>query len=341
MGIRLATFDYKSPYFYMVTLKAEKGALPFARIRREPLPEGARSAPARFIEANAVTHAFCSVITGFHKVWRCLEPIECFSVMPDHIHLLIKLRKVADVVSLPKIVWQLRRHLERAYCAAVGAGREAAVGAAASGTLNGAVGAAATSGAASRAGGLHVFEREWHDWIVKKDGQLAAFTRYIRENPRRAWLRASRRENFRRVGEIEFLGRKWFGYGNAAILDLPVIEPFRCSRKWAVDGPEWREAVARAERIGPGCAGIGTFMSPCEKACGNAIAKAGGKLIVLSPEGFGERWHPGPKHEPFCADGRMLFLSLYPEMARQPTRKELYDRCHEMGDVVLEGLLRL
>ena len=54
-------------------------------------------------------------------------------------------------------------------------------------------------------------------------------------------------------------------------------------------------------------------MSPCEKACGNAIAKAG---------------------------GRMLFLSLYPEMARQPTRKELYDRCHEMGDVVLEGLAR-
>lgn len=339
MGIRLATFDYKSPYFYMVTLKAEKGALPFARIRREPLPEGARSAPARFIEANAVTHAFCSVITGFHKVWRCLEPIECFSVMPDHIHLLIKLRKVADVVSLPKIVWQLRRHLERAYCAAVGAGREAAVGAAASGTLNG--GDPATSSAESRAGGLHVFEREWHDWIVKKNGQLAAFTRYIRENPRRAWLRASRRENFRRVGEIEFLGRKWFGYGNAELLDLPVIEPFRCSRKWAVGGPEWREAVARAERIGPGCAGIGTFMSPCEKACGNAIAKAGGRLIVLSPEGFGERWHPGPKHEPFCADGRMLFLSLYPEMARQPTRKELYDRCHEMGDVVLEGLSRL
>ena len=345
MGIRLATFDYKSPYFYMVTLKAEKGALPFVRIRREPLQgELAHShgrggtGPAQFIEANAVTQAFVDVITGFHKVWRCVEPIETFSVMPDHIHLLIKLRKVSDVVSLPKIVWQLRRHLERAYRSAVVAGREAAVVAAASGTLS--EGALDKSSASSRAGGFHVFEREWHDWIVKKGGQLAAFTRYIRDNPRRAWLRASHRENFRRVGELEFLGRKWFGYGNAALLQLPVIEPFRCSRKWAEGGPEWREAVARAERIGPGCAGIGTFMSPCEKACGNAIAKAGGKLIVLSPEGFGERWHPGPKHEPFCADGRMLFLSLYPEMARQPTRKELYDRCHEMGDVVLEGLSR-
>ena len=172
MGIRLATFDYKAPYFYMVTLKAEKGGLPFCRIRREP------TAPARYIEPNAVTQAFVEVIMGFHKVWRCVEPIETFSVMPDHIHLLVKIRKIEGRVSLPKIVWQLKRRLEKAYLAAVGA--------AASNTLTA---GEATSGASSRAGGLHVFEREWHDWIVKKDGQLAAFTRYIRDNPRRAWLR--------------------------------------------------------------------------------------------------------------------------------------------------------
>ena len=43
---------------------------------------------------------------------------------------------------------------------------------------------------------LHPFERDWHDWIVKKDGQLAAFTRYIRENPYRAWLRRQNRQYF-------------------------------------------------------------------------------------------------------------------------------------------------
>ena len=81
-------------------------------------------------------------------------------------------------------------------------------------------------------------------------------------------------------------------------------------------------------------------MSPCEKICGNAIYKIGGGLIVLSPEGFGERWHPPRNKEALCAKGRMLFLSLYPEMARQPTRKELYDRCHEMGDIVAGQLDR-
>lgn len=31
-------------------------------------------------------------------------------------------------------------------------------------------------------------------------------------------------------------------------------------------------------------------------ARGHAIGLAGGRWIVLSPEGFGERWHPGRLH---------------------------------------------
>ena len=41
-----------------------------------------------------------------------------------------------------------------------------------------------------------------------------------------------------------------------------------------------------------------------------AIGLAGGRWIVLSPEGFGEGWRPNPKFEKFCAEGRLLFISL-------------------------------
>jgi len=34
----------------------------------------------------------------------------------------------------------------------------------------------------------------------------------------------------------------------------------------------------------------------------------------------------------------MLFLSLYEASTRQPTRKELYDRCHEMVDLAIAAL---
>ena len=184
------------------------------------------------------------------------------------------------------------------------------------------------------------FEASWHDWIVSAKGQLATFTRYIRENPRRAFLREENRRYFTSVRRVSFAGREWFAYGNAALLDLPIIEPFRCSRKWEKDGAEWREAVGRAERLGPGGAGCGTFMSPCEKACGNAIYQAGGALIVLSPEGFAPRWHPPRNKEALCAKGRMLFLSLWEPCAARPDNATLYRRCHEMGDILL-GAKRL
>ena len=94
----------------------------------------------------------------------------------------------------------------------------------------------------------------------------------------------------------------------------------------------------RAARVGPGGAGISTVRRPSEKDCGNGSAEAGGGRGVLAPDGFGDRWHPSEKKERFCAEGRMLFLSLYPDLARQLTNRELHERCHEMGDLVATGL---
>ena len=67
--------------------------------------------------------------------------------------------------------------------------------------------------------------------------------------------RQKNRRYFTTVRDIDFAGRTWHAYGNAELLDLPVLEPFRCSRSWAEGGPEWSEALARAESTGPGGAG--------------------------------------------------------------------------------------
>ena len=296
---RLPGFDYKRPFYYMVTVKRATGGgsvkqLPFSKIEQGK------------IEANAITRAFKEVIEHFHETWYCIEPIWCYVIMPDHLHLLIKIRDIGKRVSLAVLVRQLIKALEKS---------------------------ARSAGEWGLPQPLFAFE--WHDWIVKKKGQLDAFIRYIRENAERAWARRINRQYFSQVRRVVFAGREWFAYGNTALLELPVIDPFKCSRKWANGGPEWREAVARAERIGPAGAGAGTFMSPCEKACGNAIFNAGGAIIMLNPEGFGERWHPTRNKEALCAKGRMLFLSLYEPSAAKPDNATLYKRCHEMGDLIL------
>lgn len=318
MPYRLSGFDYTRPFFYMVTLKRRPGLLPLSEI--------VASGRCRMLP---VTRAMVRSIRTFHLQWSCVAPIECFTIMPDHVHLLLKLRPVEGRLGLPRLVWLLIRSLEAAAATVCGA-----AGAAPSQTPSGPPDKSLASG---RSAGL-LFERDWHDWIVMKPGQLAAFTRYIRENPKRAWLRRENQQFFTSPGRLAFAGREWFSYGNPDILALPVLEPFRCSRSWPPDGPDWRSALARAHRIGPGGAGVGTFLSPCEKACGNAVCRAGGSLVVLSPEGFSDRWHPTRAKEALCAAGRMLFLSLYPPQAARPDRATLHRRCHEMGDLLPAAL---
>ena len=320
---RLFDFDYKSPFFYMVTLKRLDGIADFSQIGDDG-----------HLVRSDITRAFESVIESFHLKWRCIEPISPFVVMPDHIHLLVKIKPTPDRVALGVIVSQLSKALRAVYWQIVAA--DAAPRKTRQQRLPS--GVAPCASAQGRGPSRDILSPSWHDWIVKRDGQLAAFRRYIRENPERAALRRGNAKFFGAVRRVNFLGREWFAYGNDALLSLPMLVPIKGHRSTAQGSAEWNALIASASRIGPGGAGVSTFMSPLEKACGNAIAKSGGTWIVLSPEGFGPRWHPPREKERFCAQGRMLFLSLYEADTHKPTKKMLYERCHEMIDFVCEKL---
>ena len=308
----------------MVTLKKLPGLAEFSRIVSVDTPPS----DGRYLESTPVSDAFGQTIRGFAGKWRGLAPIECFAIMPDHIHLLMKIEDAPDRLALGKYVYQLEKALAREYWDRADGTARAKLRA------DGTALARLPLGETDDEKPAPVFERVWHDWIVKKKGQLAAFTTYIHENGMRAWRRKQNRRFFTMLRKIAFQGREWYAYGNDELLSLPVLEPFRCSRTWAENGPEWRAALGRADRIGPGGAGVGTFMSPCEKACGNAIFQSGGAFVVLAPEGFGPRWHPTRVKEALCAEGRMLFLSLWEPSAARPDNATLYRRCHEMGDLI-------
>ena len=97
---RLFNFDYKTPFFYMVTLKRLPGLADFSRIAED----------GRLVR-NAITIAFERIICTFHEKWRCIDPISPFIVMPDHIHLMIKIKPTADRVALGVIVSQMSKAL--------------------------------------------------------------------------------------------------------------------------------------------------------------------------------------------------------------------------------------
>ena len=357
---RLPGFDYKRPFFYMVTLKR-------AQVLQQPAPAGCMGAadaapcktnaasgkitpfctisPEGKVVPNAVTETFEAVIAEWTDFWRSVESVSPHVVMPDHLHLLIKLAAVEKAVSLPVVVGDLRKRLNKAYWQ----------------VLQGAPTAAqvlpqpAPAGCMGRANARPcqtppILDPDWHDWIVKKEGQLAAFRTYILENPPRHARRCANRRYFTQAREIDFHGSRFWAYGNEALLELPVIVAIKGHRtpqvlqgaapavpKGRADARPCQTPafLAAASRIGPGGAGLSTFLSPLEKEAGNVIVKAGGALIVLSMQGFAPRWHPSEKQERLCAAGRMLYLSPYPPQTAQLTKKEMHIRAHALMDWAL------
>lgn len=291
-----------------------------------PAPRFSKLGPGGVLSDTALTPALRGVVEHFHKTWWCIEPIRHYVIMPDHLHLIIKMRDVEGRVSLAVVVRQLLKRLE------------------AEGQMALQKAAAAQPGIAPAAP-QPLFEHDWHDWIVKKEGQLAAFRKYIAENGPRAWLRRENRRFFTRARQITFQGKSYWAYGNDALLELPMIVAIKGHRRPRADAGapgaprETAEALLQAaSRIGPGGAGLSTFLSPLEKDAGNEIVKAGGALIVLSMWGFAERWHPTEKHERLCAAGRMLYLSPYgPQAAKlEKKKKEMHIRAHALVDWALE-----
>ena len=340
---RLPGFDYKRPFFYMVTIKRREGAA--------VAPFSALADDGRIV-ASAITEAFQRVIKALHEMWYCIEPIRYFVIMPDHLHLIIKVREIEKRVSLAVVVRQLIKALDKAYLEVAGAERllqnraERLPQNRAERRQQGQTGDGADRLVLHDSLRESIFAFEWHDWIVKKSGQLAAFRKYIAENGLRAARRRAARQFFTRAREIAFQGKRYWAYGNEALLELPMIVaikghrgPFQgnvapeAQRQYLIRGE--KTLCSAAARIGPGGAGLSTFLSPLEKAAGNAIIKAGGSLIILSMEGFAPRWHPSEKQERFCSEGRMLYLSPYEPQAAKLTRQEMYSRAHALVDWAL------
>ena len=326
---RLVGFDYRRPFYYMVTIKALPGigVFPFSEISSKGT-----------IVPNAITLAFMRTIEEWSSFWASIERVSPYVIMPDHLHLLVKLAAVENAVSLGVVVGQLKKQLRNAYWRTLGAPtrplQDMGIASGASAPLkNG------NSRHATRY--PEIFAEDFHDWIVKRRGQLEAFRKYILENPMRAARRRANRQFFTMVRGIIFQGRQYTALGNEALLDLPMIVAIKGHRHApsaeATDRKLHREGLlAMVSRIGPGGAGLSTFLSPLEKEAGNSIIQAGGSLIVLSMNGFDQHWHPSEKQEHLCAEGRMLYLSPYPPQAAKLSRQEMYQRAHALVDWAIE-----
>lgn len=291
---RLKGYDYSKARAYMVTLKKHASAKPFSELK---------ATRALGLKYTALTNLFITTITH-----RCVDyfkgtvAIRRFVIMPDHIHLLIHLNpkpglQRPNLIAVVKIILDF---LTEAYIQKEGPTD------------------------------IPPFLPYWHDSIAFAPEAVARMERYIDQNPHRANLR--RATNFCKCRTYQAKdGKTWWYYGNLELVKRPTILAVECSRKIQAESALWGQWQSVASHMTSGCAGIGTFMSPCEKMVQSTILASGGALIILLPQGISPYWHPGEEMEKLCAAGRILYLTPFEAERARPSAATLYQRCHEGG----------
>ncbi len=293
---RLPQWDYRRPYFYMVTLKCLPNLPPLSRLSAEDTWGYDYNYP--------LTKALAETIKTFLANSPGLESLSPYVIMPDHLHLLVKIANVPERQSLPVYVRILKALLRKTFCAATGLTTP-------------------------------LFEPEWHDLIVKDPKHLANFRNYIRNNPKMLLLRRQHRDLFHCYRNFQHwrLGEQCYDLvGNPELLKEPAMLAVRISRSVKEGTPEWEKMISFYSRWRPGMTAIGTWWSPGEKAAYKHILARGGNILLLSPEGFPERWHPaGTEAQQACSTGHLLFLSPYAASTNQHPVGETRRRCLELN----------
>lgn len=294
---RYFCWDYRKPYYYMVTLKCLPNRPPLAILDATDRYGFKRNYPLTQC-LQTVLHAYCESAPG-------VESIAPYAIMPDHIHILLKIADIPERKSLMDLVDLLQRLLRNAFQNHTGLR-------------------------------IPLFEPEWHDLIVKRKKQLPNFQNYILNNPKMALLRRNHREHFycyRAYTHTRFGGIPYDIIGNPELLDEPAFLAVRLSRSIQPNTPEWLKMEAFFGAWKPGGTAIGTWRSPAERRAYQLILEKEGNLIVLSPDGFPHLWHPeGEEAQTLCAKGRLLYASPYPPHSAKLPIGETRARCLSLNE---------
>jgi hypothetical protein len=159
-----------------------------------------------------------------------------------------------------------------------------------------------------------LFERGYNDLISKSYDMLPRLTAYLRDNPRRLWLKSRHPDLFRLHRRTEAAGLLFTSLGNHFLLAWPegqVVELSRSASSAQVQG-RLLAALAAAHN---GAVTYTAAISEGEKLIARTLREQGYPLVVLLNDGFPkegsphERYYkPGGVYFEACCRGRLLLL---------------------------------
>jgi hypothetical protein len=154
----------------------------------------------------------------------------------------------------------------------------------------------------------------YHERILHAPGQLRRMIDYVKDNPRRLWVKSRNPEFFRLHRRTEAAGLSFTSMGNHFLLDWPdkqVVEMSRSATNEEVQ-EQLRKVLAAAHN---GTVTYTAAISKGEQLIARTLREQGYPLVVLLNDGFPkegsphERYYkPGGVYFEACSKGQLLLL---------------------------------
>lgn len=154
----------------------------------------------------------------------------------------------------------------------------------------------------------------YHERILHAPGQLRRMIDYVKDNPRRLWIKSHHPELFRLHRRTEAAGLSFTSMGNHFLLDWPDKQVVEMSRSATNDEVQERlqSVLASAHN---GAVTYTAAISKGEQLIARTLREQGYPLVVLLNDGFPkegsphERYYkPGGVYFEACSKGQLLLL---------------------------------
>ena len=318
-------WDYRGRAIYHFTLPVEGRYPLFGTLEGE-------SAETAFVRLNAYGRRVCQMLSGlaqFYKGKGYALKVLAQMVMPDHVHLVIQVLE-----PLPQSIGAVVRGFKSG-CTKVykeefwGSGENAAEvhgttqtdGAGVHGTTQtdgaGVDGEVPVHFARIFAGRGSVWQQDaayYHERILHAPGQLRRMIDYVKDNPRRLWLKSHNPDLFKLHRRTEAAGLSFTSMGNHFLLNWPegqTVEMSRSATNEQID-ERLRSALAAAHDGAVTCTAA---ISNGERIIARSLREQGYPLVILLNDGFPkegsphERYYkPGGVYFEACSKGQLLLL---------------------------------
>ena len=160
-----------------------------------------------------------------------------------------------------------------------------------------------------------LFNLGYNDRVLNRFGQLEGWIEYLRDNPRRLWLKVHNADRLRKVYEFTAgkQGHRYTAVGETFFVKYPERAQVRCHRNLNEEEIQ-HEVVYYLGLAHKGVVLVSPFISPAEKAVYDACFKEKLKMIRIVNRGLDNRFvYPSGRDLQACSDGFMLVLAPYTE----------------------------